>query len=80
MPTIKGILGPYRFFFYSFDCNEPVHVHVERDDMECKFWLAPLVLASNAGFSPRELSRIRDIIKEHEARIRKAWDEHCHQV
>jgi hypothetical protein len=25
MPTIKNISGPYRFFFYSFDCNEPVH-------------------------------------------------------
>jgi hypothetical protein len=23
MPTVKGISGPYRFFFYSFDCNEP---------------------------------------------------------
>src|SRR5437773_4737 len=21
MPTIKRIQGPYRFFFYSFDCN-----------------------------------------------------------
>jgi len=39
MPTIKGIPGPYRFFFYSFDCNEPmhVHVHVERERMSCKF-------------------------------------------
>jgi hypothetical protein len=31
MPTIKNISGPYRFFFYSFDCNEPVHVHIQRD-------------------------------------------------
>jgi hypothetical protein len=23
MPTVKNIPGPYRFFFYSFDCNEP---------------------------------------------------------
>ncbi len=22
-PTIQGITGPYRFFFYSFDCDEP---------------------------------------------------------
>jgi len=32
VPTIPGIEGPYRLFFYSFDCREPVHVHVERDD------------------------------------------------
>ena len=23
MPTVKNISGPYRLFFYSFDCNEP---------------------------------------------------------
>lgn len=80
MPTIKGIPGPYRFFFFSFDCNEPVHVHVERERMGCKFWLNPLVLASNNGFSPRELSRIRGIIQAHKAQIQKAWDEHCSKV
>ena len=39
MPRIKGIAGPYRFFFTSFDCNEPPHVHVERESSTCKFWL-----------------------------------------
>jgi hypothetical protein len=29
MPTILRI-GPYRFF-YSADCDEPAHIHVERD-------------------------------------------------
>lgn len=77
MPTIKGVPGPYRFFFFSFDCNEPMHVHVERDDQHCKFWLEPLVLASNDGFSARELNRIREIIRSVETRIKKAWDEHC---
>jgi hypothetical protein len=80
MPTIKGISGPYRFFFYSLDCNEPAHVHVERDRMVCKFWLDPLVLASNDGFSPRELSRIREIIQANKGRIQKAWNEHCSKV
>jgi hypothetical protein len=28
MPTVRNLPGPYRFFFYSFDCNEPEHVHV----------------------------------------------------
>ncbi|MGH8747327.1 MAG: DUF4160 domain-containing protein, partial [Burkholderiales bacterium] len=31
MPTALR-KGPYRFFFYAGDRNEPVHVHVERDD------------------------------------------------
>ena len=62
MPRIKGIPGPYRFFFTSFDCNEPPHVHVERGDRTGKFWLEPLELARSHGFSARELNVIRRII------------------
>ena len=34
MPTILRI-GPYRFHFYSREDNEPAHIHIERDDLEC---------------------------------------------
>jgi hypothetical protein len=27
VPRVRGILGPYRVFFTSFDCREPPHVH-----------------------------------------------------
>lgn len=77
MPRIQGIPGPYRLYFYSFDCNEPMHVHVERENATCKFWLQPLSLASNYGFSARELNRVRATIQEHQRRIEEAWDEHC---
>ena len=77
MPTIKGIAGPYRLFFYSFDCNEPKHVHAQREGATCKFWLEPVLLASNNGFSAQELNRIRAIVSENEERISEAWDEHC---
>lgn len=30
MPTVKRE-GSYRFFFYSSDREEPVHIHVERE-------------------------------------------------
>ena len=55
MPRVKGIPGPYRVFLTSFDCNEPAHVHVERDDSTCKFWLEPIELVRSHGFSAREL-------------------------
>ena len=77
VPRIKNIPGPYRFFFMSFDCNEPPHLHVEREDRTCKFWLEPLGLARNQGFSARELNLIRRIIETHRAAILEAWDEHC---
>ena len=77
VPTIREIPGPYRFFFYSFDCTEPKHVHVRRERMVCKFWLEPVVLASNDGFPAQELNRIRAAILQNLARILEAWDEHC---
>jgi hypothetical protein len=77
MPTIQGIPGPYRFLFYSFDCNEPKHVHARRERMTCKFWLEPVALSFNAGFSAVELNRIRGVILRNLDRILEAWDEHC---
>jgi hypothetical protein len=77
MPTVKNILGPYRFFFYSFDCNEPMHVHVRREKMTCKFWLEPIALGRNQGFTPRKLNRIRRIIQDNQETIIEAWHEHC---
>ena len=77
MPTIKNIPGPYRFFFYSFDCNEPMHVHVQREKMVCKFWLNPVVLSKNYGFTSKELNIIRDLIYNNSNKMIEAWYEHC---
>jgi hypothetical protein len=84
LPSIRGIPGPYRFFFYSFDCVEPMHIHVELDEATCKFWLRPLTLAANNGFSPRDLNRIRSIIQDHLEVMQDhlevmthAWNQHC---
>jgi hypothetical protein len=77
VPTVKNIPGPYRFFFYSFDCNEPKHVHVQHERMVCKFWLEPVMLSKNYGFSPRELNLIRQAILFNRNRIMEAWNEHC---
>ncbi len=77
MPAVKGIPGPYRFYFYSFDCQEPRHIHVRRERMTCKFWLDPVALASNEGFTAHELNGIRRLIELYYQEITEAWDEHC---
>ena len=77
MPTVKGIPGAHRFFFYSFDCNEPKNVHVQREEMMCKFWLDPVALSRNYGFSARELNQIRTAIKTNLMKITEAWNDHC---
>jgi hypothetical protein len=77
MPNVKNIPGPYRFFFYSFDCNEPEHVHVQRENKVRKYWLTPPALARNDGFSVRELNQIRTQIALNVETILEAWHEHC---
>lgn len=77
MPSIRDIEGPYRFFFYSLDCNEPKHIHVRREKMTCKFWLEPVSLAKNHGFSPRELNQIRRLVTANIVILLEAWNEHC---
>jgi hypothetical protein len=58
MPTVL-VFGPYRFFFWAYDCAERRHVHVERDDFLAKFWLEPEVsLADGGGFSRKELRTV----------------------
>ncbi|MBD3646359.1 MAG: DUF4160 domain-containing protein [Pseudomonadales bacterium] len=74
MPTVLRT-GPYRFYFYSSDQDEPRHVHVQRDDAIAKYWLEPTKLASSQGFRPSELNRIRSIIVESHSHLIEAWDE-----
>jgi hypothetical protein len=40
MPTILVVQG-WRFYFYSNEANEPMHVHAVKRDAECKYWLYP---------------------------------------
>nr|VFK66735.1 MAG: protein of unknown function (DUF4160) [Candidatus Kentron sp. UNK]VFK72210.1 MAG: protein of unknown function (DUF4160) [Candidatus Kentron sp. UNK] len=75
MPTVFRI-GPYRFFFYSGDRNEPIHVHVERDGKVAKFWVKPIRLSDNTGYAESELSKIRKIILEHEQMIVESWHDY----
>ncbi len=72
MPTVLRI-GPYRLFFYSEDGHEPEHVHVERDDKVAKFWLDPIRLQENGGFSRSELGDIDRMVREHQIQLSEAW-------
>jgi len=74
MPTVLRV-GPYRFFFYVGDRNEPPDGHVRRDRKEAKFWLNPIHRAKKIGFKAAELRRIERIIEEHEQQLMEAWNE-----
>ncbi|MXZ63199.1 MAG: DUF4160 domain-containing protein [Chloroflexi bacterium] len=72
MPTILRE-GPYRFFFYAGDREEPPHVHVERDGRVAKFWLEPVRLQASGGLRRPEIRRITAIVSEHRAGFMESW-------
>ncbi|HKH37550.1 MAG TPA: DUF4160 domain-containing protein [Rubrobacter sp.] len=76
VPTFL-IEGPYRFFCYSNEGNEPPHVHVERDRNTAKFWLEePVRFARNSGFAAHELTRIQSLVEDHRAGCLRKWNDH----
>jgi hypothetical protein len=73
MPTVLKT-GPYRLYFYSHEPNEPPHVHVDRDRLSAKFWLKPVGLARNLGFSAKELRQIERLIVEYQVKLLEKWN------
>jgi hypothetical protein len=75
MPTVLRV-GPYRFFFYAGDRDEPSHIHIEREDKVAKFWLDPIRLQESGGFSRPEIVRIHTRVTEHKDTLLEAWNEY----
>lgn len=75
MPTILRI-GPYRFYFYSHESNEPPHVHVDKNGCSAKFWLRKVVLADNLGFGSKELNELHKMISQNRQHLLDRWNEY----
>ncbi|MFZ5861473.1 MAG: DUF4160 domain-containing protein [Nitrospirota bacterium] len=75
MPTVIRS-GPYRFFFYADDHNEPPHIHIERDDKVAKFWLDPIRLQSSGGFSRADIARIERLVRTNRTKLIREWNEY----
>ncbi|WP_294996039.1 DUF4160 domain-containing protein [Sulfuritalea sp.] len=54
-----------------------MHVHVQGQNGEAKFWLEPAIeVAQHTGLSRREISEALRLVQEHENDIRSAWCRH----
>lgn len=54
-----------------------MHVHVQGQNGEGKFWLEPAIeLAQNVGLTMREINEARRMVEEHQDDIRNAWHKH----
>ncbi|MBE9010577.1 DUF4160 domain-containing protein [Pseudanabaenaceae cyanobacterium LEGE 13415] len=75
MPTVLRV-NAYRFYFYSHEPNEPAHVHIDRDELSAKFWLSPVSLAKNIGFSAKELRKLNTLVEQHRETLLEAWNDY----
>jgi hypothetical protein len=75
MPTVFIIHG-FRFFFFSNEGTEPIHIHVEKAGNYAKFWLQPVCLARNYRFSSSELRKIMEIIEENKKKVEEKWNDY----
>ena len=66
-------IGPHDFTFFSLDRHEPMHIHVKRDRLIAKFWLDPVELARNRGFSANEVNRIERLVHANRVLLMEAW-------
>jgi Domain of unknown function (DUF4160) len=76
MPTLLFING-FRFFFYSNENNEPIHVHIEKGNANGKVWLEfNIEIAYMYGFSNKEIKEIMEIIDANYSQFKIKWNEH----
>jgi len=74
MPTVLRI-GPYRFFFYADERQEPPHIHVVAAGKEAKYWLSPVRRAWNQEFRSGELKEIESIVAVNLNLFQEAWND-----
>jgi len=73
MPTVFELNG-YRFFFYSNENNEPIHIN--KSGAESKYWIYPKIAeVYSYGFKLRERKEIKTIIAANTDRIIEKWNE-----
>ena len=75
MPVVLRI-GPYVFFFYSLENNEPPHIHIRRDRSLAKFWLDEVSLAYNRGYPNHEVTHLRHLVEEHRDLLIRSWHDY----
>jgi len=68
----------WRVFFYSNEGHEPIHVHAQKGEAECKIWLLAdtydIEEAWSHNLTPRLRREIRKIVFDHFGLILEEWE------
>lgn len=80
MPTVLSVKG-FRFFFFSADRNEPMHIHVLKGNGSGKIWLQPsLKVEEFVGFKKQEEKQIMNILKDNHETLIAKWHEYFNNI
>ncbi|MFC4232865.1 DUF4160 domain-containing protein [Parasediminibacterium paludis] len=76
MPTLLLIDG-FRFFFYSNENNEPIHVHVTKGNADGKIWLEPTIeIAYMHEFNNKEIKDIMWHVQKNFEQFKTRWNDY----
>ena len=77
MPTILLVKG-WRFFFYSNEGNEPIHIHCKKAEKECKYWLDcenyALLEAYSYNMNSKDKREVKRIVFEYFEFVESEWN------
>lgn len=77
MPTVLYLRG-WRLHFYSNEGSEPIHIHAEKGEKDCKYWLDIELYEIREAYSynlnARDTREVRKIILQNFDEIVEAWE------
>jgi len=77
MPTVLYILG-WRLYFYANENQEPIHIHAEKGDIECKYCILvdemDIKEAFSYNMSPKDRRELRKIIFQNFDLLVESWN------
>jgi len=74
VPTVLRVKS-FRFHFYSDECDEPPHIHIETPDGECKFWLENVKIARNKGLPAHIIQEIEKLVYANKEFLTEKYNE-----
>lgn len=77
MPTVLFING-WRLFFFADEGNEPIHIHAEKAEKSCKFFLdvesIDLRKRYSKNMNNKDLKQVKEIIFNNFNYIVDQWE------
>ena len=77
MPTVLLVNG-WRFHFFTNEENEPIHIHCEKGEKKCKYWLDVDTMEIREEFSrimsSRDSREVKEILLQNFVEIVQEWN------